>query len=458
MTRSSQAAPHSVANAPVPPHYRALALLASGRAGDVYLCIGTGDGNMGRPVAVKVLHEQISSHDAYSKTLLDELARLAKVSHPNLAAVQEVGISHDRLFVAMPYIEGGSLGELMEKRRKPVPLWLVVRALSDTLRGLQAAHSAVGHTGTAIPIIHGSVSPGNILLDTYGRARLAGFGFAAAFSHVQESPNARFNWGVYRAPEQIIGGTIDRRTDVFAAGATLWAALVGRPPFVKNNEIINPAVAPPSHVRSELPQWFDAICLRAMRLDPIDRYQSADEMKRAVQNAAAMADGAGSSQDVGRLVTESFADEIARRREQVGESRSHRRDPNLTPKPLRQIEDKPQSGAQIAAAVYFQDRLFEEDEPPSWVYLESPLAEKPRNLDALHPHEFSQRRRRILGLAIITAVLCVVAALGVFQILRSKKPPAPDATRAPVTAPTSDARSPAPQPEKARPRARSESP
>ena len=440
MTRSSLRSPRSVANAPVPAHYRALSLVASGRAGDVYLCIGADDSDIGLPVAVKVLNEQISTHDAYAATLLEELHRLGKVSHPNLAAIHEVGVSHDRIFITMPYVEGGSLGELMERNRKPLPLWLVVKALCDTLRGLQVAHSLVGQTGSASPIIHGSVSPGNILLDTFGHARLAGFGFAAAFAHVQEAPNARFNWGVYRAPEQVIGSAVDHRADIFAAGATLWAALVGRPPFVMNNEIIDPTVRPPSQERSDLPPLFDAICVRAMRHDPVDRYQSAEDMKRAIQNAATTAGLEGSSQEVGHLVTETFADEIARRREHVGLGRSHQRVPNMTPNPLRVAEDVPTSGAEVAAAVYFQDRLFEEDEPPSWIYLESPLTEKPRSLDALHPREVALRRRRMLGLVILVALLCVVVAFGAFQLLRRERDPGPDATSAPAATPRATGR------------------
>ena len=412
---------------PLPSHYRVVGRIASDRFGHTYLCAHADDAGITRAVVVKLVHHHATINPAFTRVLRDELERLGKISHPNIVEVREVGEYNDRLFIVMPYIEGSTLAELAAQFPGPLPVWLVVQVVTDILNGVQAAHAAVDTGGAAMPLFHDGIAPDSIWLGTYGNTRLADFGFARAAAHVDDEATGSFEGGVYRAPEQLLGGTVDHRADLFAIGVILWGGLIGRPLFTHTNQLIDPEITLPGQLRPDLGRWFDPVCARALRRDPADRYQSAAEMVRALHSAAAMAEAAGSSQKVGELVAEIFAKRIAERRESIGNVAQRDRS---SPDPARPTARsygqgnpiRSRSKPPIPTGAYLKDQLFADHDPPSWPYLESPVTGLPRQLAALQPSAQSRRRfYQIVGLVMLLLMATGVAIVSVARMTRDHR-------------------------------------
>ena len=456
--------------APLPPRYRLIERLSSGRTGEVFLCAGSTSADLPQLSVVKALYHHLTASRAIADRLYRDLELLGRISHPNILQVREVGESHERIFVATPYIEGGSLAEIAkfhaEKRREPLPTWIIFKVLTDALNALQTAHQAVDEAGNPMPIVHGALSPGNILIDTYGNARLTCFGLAKAAAKIASDIPDAPKRGVFLAPELLLGGPVDHRADIFSAGAILTSALLGRPLFIHTNQLIDPRIPPPSQSRGDLSRWLDSICVKALRPDPADRYQSAAEMSQALNHAMVISGPAGPAQNLGSLIADIFDDRIATRRELVRLTTARRSGARTAqigaPEPARSpsmgtpeaamgraessggapmgapelTQSAPGTPIQVSSllgsadsestrertarptGVFFQDDLMLVEEPPSWPFLQSPQSNAPSKLTMLQPGDKSrQRQYRAIGIAVLLIVACVIAAVGITQLL-----------------------------------------
>lgn len=445
MTTTRRARPGSDEAVPIPERYRVLGRIGTSRTGDLYLCGRGDDTALTRPMLVKVVHSRLTDDRAFTQVLLRELRSLGRMSHPNLLGLREIAESGGRYCIVTPYLEGGSMAEFMAQTGHPLPVWFAVQAVIGALNGLHAAHSAMDETGSPMAVVHGQVSPDNIYLDTYGNARMSGFGFATAASASSEDPSFDASDGIYIAPEYLLGRAVDHRADVFSAGAVLWGALVGKPLFTHPHELLDPVVPPPSGQRTDIPRWFDPICTRAMRVDPAHRYQSAAEMARAIHDAAASASITGSSQRVGERVAEVFARRIAQHRKLVRDARGASQ-PSIDLGLTQGMADEPSSPA-IPVGVYFRENFGADTGTGSWPFVDRPAElEPPQNLSILQPGVQSrQRRQRAVGIAVFMALLCIAVGLGLALLMRggvaseSASEPTRSGSAAPVVAPAAPA-------------------
>jgi serine/threonine-protein kinase len=245
-----------------------------------------------RLVAVKCCHPHLRDDDEFVTMFLDEARLAARIHHPNVVATLDVG-NNDVLYLVMEYVEGDSLVSLVRRAARQgtaIPLGVTVRVMIDALAGLHAAHELRGTDGLPLNLVHRDVSPQNILVGVDGVSRITDFGiaFAAARSTVTRAGKIKGKFS-YMAPEQVRGLEATRRIDIYAAGIVLWEALTSRPLFRKKddvgtiNAVLSATAPPPSSLMPSVPPALDAIVLKALRRNPDERYQTAEEFAEALE-------------------------------------------------------------------------------------------------------------------------------------------------------------------------------
>jgi serine/threonine-protein kinase len=256
-----------------------------------------GAAGFGRTVALKRLHAHLAKDPEFVKMFVDEARLASRVRHPNVVPSFDVVAHDDEILIVMDYVHGESLRGLLKSAAEPVALPIAVAIMIDLLEGLHAAHEARTESGEPLDIVHRDVSPPNILVGADGVARVLDFGIAKAARRLHTTGDAASLKGTagYMAPEQTLGDEVDRRTDVYAAGVVLWELFVGRPlfdgpdPVARLTKLLQGVVPAPSSVRTDLPEWADAIVMRALAGEREARFQTAREMAEALQRACAPA-------------------------------------------------------------------------------------------------------------------------------------------------------------------------
>jgi serine/threonine protein kinase len=252
-------------------------------------------------VALKVIHPHLAVDPTFLEMFLDEAAIAARIRHPNVCRLLDIGVSGPRHYIAMEYLAGESLGAVWRRladpstSRLPGPRLasLVGRLVSDACEGLHAAHELVDAFGEPLSVVHRDVSPENVMLTYDGCAKLLDFGVAsAARQHHQTRTGILKGKFAYIAPELLRGERADRRADVWGMGATAWELLTGARLFAGPSDIetlraiSERRIAPPSEVRADLPRAFDEVLLRALAREPGERYATARELGSALLAAS----------------------------------------------------------------------------------------------------------------------------------------------------------------------------
>jgi len=314
--------------------YEVVAEIARGGMGTVYLARRAGEAGFQRLFAIKLMHPHLEEDRQFVDMLLDEARIAARIHHPNVVAILDLGREEGHHFVVLEYVDGAAFSVLLTRSKEARPPELIVPIMVDTLEGLEAAHTLTDDDGQPLHLVHRDVSPQNILVGADGIGRITDFGIAKAEARITSTrPGIRKGKIHYMAPEQLTedGDHIDRRADVFAAGAVLWGSLTGRSLFRGQNEaatvhnVLSKEVPPPSTVGFKPPSVFDAVCLRALERDPEKRFQSALEMADALRRAAAAHGLVSSHSAIASWVGETLGDELEARRQAIRTvaSRSH---------------------------------------------------------------------------------------------------------------------------------------
>jgi eukaryotic-like serine/threonine-protein kinase len=321
--------------------YELIGELASGGMATVFLARLAGVGGFQRFVAIKRLHPHLASEQEFVEMFLDEARLAAGIHHPHVVPILEVGMTgaadpaesrHGGFYLVMEYIEGDTLARFVSRARSGggrVPRPVVVRVLLDALAGLHAAHELTDSEGRPVHLVHRDCSPQNLLVGADGCSRITDFGVARATSRIASTRSDRLKGKLaYMAPEQVRGGELDRRADVFAMGIVLWEALSGRRLFKAETEAatLSRVVLEPiprlCDVVPDAPAAFDAVCAKALDREPSGRYQSAAEMAEALERAARASAGGSdagvaSPREVAGYVQALLGEELAAQREGV---------------------------------------------------------------------------------------------------------------------------------------------
>ncbi|WP_026876983.1 Stk1 family PASTA domain-containing Ser/Thr kinase [Jiangella gansuensis] len=270
----------SVSDAPVgrllDGRYRVEALLARGGMATVYKATDT---RLDRLVALKVMHAELAADDDFVARFIGEARAVAKLSDPNVVNVFDQGEDDGAVYLAMEYIHGRTLREVLHERGR-LGAGLALEVAESVLSALAAAHRA--------GIVHRDVKPENVLVGNDGRVKVADFGLARALSSSYKTTRGLLGTVSYISPEQALGERATPRSDVYSAGIMLYELLTGRTPhegptdFVVVRSHIDDDVPPPSDT-VPLPPAVDDIVLTATARNPRDRYADADEFLAAIR-------------------------------------------------------------------------------------------------------------------------------------------------------------------------------
>lgn len=285
--------------------YHILQRLGAGGMATVYLAEKTGRHGFAKRVALKLMQGHLIESEEHRALFLDEARLAARLNHPNIAQVFDFGQDGDNYFIAMELVEGISLAAL---RRNPIPLPALVRIIVDAARGLEHAHFLCDELGRPLRVVHRDVSPQNLMITRAGLVKVLDFGVALSRerSTVTETGLVRGK-PAFMAPEQVTGGAVDARADVFALGIMLHEGLTGVPLFRRDNmyatvrAVMEAPVADPRDVDPSLPDGLVDIVRRALMRDLDLRLGSAREL------ADGLAPFAGSHEDVAAAVEVAMA-------------------------------------------------------------------------------------------------------------------------------------------------------
>jgi serine/threonine-protein kinase len=268
--------------------------LASGGMARVHLGRVFAPGGFSKTVAIKRLHPHLARDPTFVTMFLDEARLAARIAHPNVVSIDDVVADQGELFLVMEYIQGETLARLLRAANQSgqrVPWRISCAILAGMLSGIHAAHEARSSSGEPLAIVHRDVSPQNVMVGEDGVARVLDFGVAKAAQRLLTSTNEGGIKGkfAYMAPEQLAGESVDRRCDVFAAGAVAWEMLAGKALFGATtsaaivHEILNKRIPPPSELHTGLPEELDRIVLKALSRDRENRFSTAEEMAIAIE-------------------------------------------------------------------------------------------------------------------------------------------------------------------------------
>lgn len=297
--------------------YQLFASLGRGGMADVFLSVARGQMGFNKLAVIKRLRQALAEETAFRNMFLDEARLAARLSHPNVVHTYEVGEQGGVYFIAMEYLEGQSLNKVLKealRRRQVIEPEICVRIIADALAGLGHAHELRDYDGRPLRIIHRDVSPHNIFVTYDGHTKLVDFGIAkAALSSTETEVGVLKGKVAYMSPEQAMGQRIDCRSDLFAMGIVLWELIAqqrlmtGESAANTLHKLMNEPIPRLSHVLPGIDPTLDMLVAKALEKDPDARWQSAAEMRSALESWLASRPQPPRQEDVGRVMLDLFA-------------------------------------------------------------------------------------------------------------------------------------------------------
>jgi serine/threonine protein kinase len=324
--------------------YTLLCKLATGGMGELFVARQTGAGGFEKLVVIKRLLPHLAEDSHFVAMLLDEARIAARLSHPNVCQVYDLGEAEGHYYIAMEHLEGVPSSMLLRRARRVnqrLDVGLAAAILRQTCDGLHHAHDLTDGEGRSVGLVHRDVSPSNLFVTSSGVVKVLDFGVAKS-----QDALARTHTGAlkgkyaYMSPEQVLGNPIDRRADVFSLGVVLFELLTAQRLFWRDSEykmfqaIVEDPIPSILDLRPGLPPPVAHVALRALSRDPDRRFVSAREMGEALEDALAGSGGIWKSSAVADYLMTHFGSLVEEKRGEVqtGLSAANRlRLPRATP-------------------------------------------------------------------------------------------------------------------------------
>ncbi len=269
--------------------YTLVERLASGGMAEVFRAKIVSSHGFEKVIVIKRILPHLAADPAFVTMFIDEAKLMAQLTHPKIVQVLDFGDVAGQYFIALEYIDGADALALLRaaaQKRVRVPLNLVVFVVSEILDALDYAHTALDMEGRPMRLVHRDISPSNIFIARHGEVKLGDFGIAHADARGAETQagTLKGKYG-YMSPEQVVGGTLDGRSDLFAVGVVLAEAFMGRRLFTAQNDLDVLLMVRDARIERldryghDLPPELSRIVRKSLRRDPGQRYQTAAEFR-----------------------------------------------------------------------------------------------------------------------------------------------------------------------------------
>ena len=307
--------------------YLLLERIAAGGMAEIFLARPEEATANGRVVIIKRILPHIGEDPEFLKMFRAEINVCMGLNHPQIVQIHDFGETACQPYMALEYVEGRSLRQVMtefENRGFQMPVPMALSIATQTASGLHYAHHFENQvTGTSMNLVHRDISPQNVLLSYAGNVKIIDFGIAKVKSDASDRTQAGIIKGKvsYLSPEQIGRGDLDSRTDVFALGIVLWEMLTGLKLFttpehddftlLKMIKDSNQHIRPPSEFRKELPTQIDRIVMKALANRPEERYATAAELQKDLRSHLVLQHPGYGYGDLAETMNTLFQEQIA---------------------------------------------------------------------------------------------------------------------------------------------------
>jgi serine/threonine-protein kinase len=345
--------------------FELIAEIASGGMATVYLARLSGAGGFQRFVAIKRLHPHLAGDSEFVQMFLDEARLAARLHHPNVVPILEIGESPQGYYLVMEYVEGDTLARILARSAQAgrmLPPTVSMRVCLDTIMGLHVAHDLQDDDGAPLNIVHRDVSPQNILIGMDGSARITDFGVARATTRLSTTRTGQLKGKLaYMAPEQARGAQVDRRADVFAMGIVLWECLAQKRLFKGEgeaetlNRVLYEPIPQLRQVNPDVAPALADVVMKALDRDADKRWPTANDLGDAIEKAARDAGVLGSHKEVAAHLDSVLGTDISQQRDAVrawlARSEPSQRFSMSGPQTTPQAVTKPEGGAPGVSSV-----------------------------------------------------------------------------------------------------------
>ena len=261
--------------------YQLLERIGTGGMAEVYR---GQDELLGREVAIKVLSDRFSTDRSFIERFRREAQSAANLNHQNIVSLYDYGADHGTYFIVMEFIEGRTLGDVIQAEGPLMPE-RAAEIAADVSKALERAHTA--------GLVHRDIKPGNIMITNTGETKVTDFGIARAMGNDSEATMTQAGMVIgtasYLSPEQAQGHPVDARSDIYSLGCVLFEMLTGRTVFAGDTPLsiaykhVREQPEAPSAVNPDVPRALDAIAMKALAKNPDNRYPSASDMDDDLQ-------------------------------------------------------------------------------------------------------------------------------------------------------------------------------
>ncbi len=274
--------------------YMLLEKIGQGGMAEIFRAENTGPQGFAKEVAIKRILTSLASNEDFITQFLDEARIVGNLSHPNIVQIYDVGQVDEAYYIAMEYVHGKHLGQVIQKAIETMsqfPIREAIAAINEVSKALAFAHNAVDSLNNPLHIIHRDVSPQNVLVGFNGVIKLTDFGIAKAANKLFQTTagviKGKFS---YLAPEQLVGKGASTASDIFSLGVAFWEMLSGRRLFqgesdIRTIQLVQACQVPPlSQFRNDVPPELEQIITYMLSPSPEYRYQNAYDLVNALSH------------------------------------------------------------------------------------------------------------------------------------------------------------------------------
>ncbi len=290
--------------------------IATGGMAEIYRAHYQGIEGFAKELVIKVLREEFAARDDVVEMFLNEARVAATLTHNNVVHTYDLGELEGEYYIAMELLRGEELVDVLRRAHQVgegLPLDVTCAIVMQGLEGLHYCHSRTGSDGKPLGLVHRDINPTNLHVGYDGVCKVLDFGIAATRASALAGQGGVAGKLAYMAPEQAQGQPIDARADIFAMGVMLWEMALGKRLFRGPREqvlrrIVDGDVPAPTFVDPQFPPALEAVIMRALEVDPADRYQNADHMFRELETVAREAGWNTSARHISAFMADLFGE------------------------------------------------------------------------------------------------------------------------------------------------------